>query len=61
MVSCPRDPALVQPADPLPFALAEYNAGRSNAQRWALLCGTDDRAFIERITYPTTGNTCRTF
>jgi len=40
--------------DPLPFALAEYNAGRSNAQRWALLCGTDDRAFIERITYPTT-------
>ena len=40
--------------DPLPFALAEYNAGRSNAQRWASKSGTDARRFIENITYPTT-------
>lgn len=41
-------------ADPLPFALAEYNAGRSNAQRWAAACGGDGRGFVEAITYPTT-------
>jgi soluble lytic murein transglycosylase len=40
--------------DPLPFALAEYNAGRSNALRWSRECGSDSRAFIEAITYPTT-------
>jgi len=30
-------------ADPLPFALAEYNAGASRAQRWA---GGDDSAIV---------------
>lgn len=40
--------------DPLPFALAEYNAGRSNAQRWAVDGGSNSRKFWEAITYPTT-------
>ena len=41
-------------SDPLPFALAEYNAGRSNALRWSRDVGADQEAFIEAITYPTT-------
>ncbi len=40
--------------DPLPFALAEYNAGRSNAQRWAENCEGNSRKFWNNITYPTT-------
>ncbi|HOW98704.1 MAG TPA: lytic transglycosylase domain-containing protein [Kiritimatiellia bacterium] len=40
--------------DPLPFALAEYNAGRSNALRWSRDGGPDARAFLDAITYPTT-------
>jgi soluble lytic murein transglycosylase len=40
--------------DPLPFALAEYNAGRSNAQRWAAESGPSGRKFWESISYPTT-------
>lgn len=40
--------------DPLPYALAEYNAGRSNAQRWAAASGANSRKFWEAITYPTT-------
>ncbi len=41
--------------DPDPFALAEYNAGRSNALRWA--AAAPDRSatgFIETITFPRT-------
>ncbi|HEY2614252.1 MAG TPA: lytic transglycosylase domain-containing protein [Chthoniobacterales bacterium] len=43
-------------SDPLPFALAEYNAGASRAQRWA---GGDDAAitssaFRARIDFPGT-------
>ena len=41
-------------SDPLPFALAEYNAGRVNAQRWAAMSGPNSRKFWETITYPTT-------
>jgi soluble lytic murein transglycosylase len=41
-------------SDPLPFALAEYNAGRSNAMRWAADCGADSRRYLDCITYPTT-------
>ena len=41
-------------SDPLPFALAEYNAGRSNAQRWAAASGNDPEKFWENIGYPTT-------
>jgi soluble lytic murein transglycosylase len=41
--------------DPVPYALAEYNAGRANARRWAGAGGTDDPgAFRERIDYPST-------
>jgi soluble lytic murein transglycosylase len=39
--------------DPLPYALAEYNAGRSNAERWARGASTSAE-FIDRITYPST-------
>ena len=41
-------------ADPLPFALAEYNAGRSNVQRWAAPGGLTATQFWNNITYPTT-------
>ena len=46
-----------QQPDPLPFALAEYNAGASRAQRWA---GGDDTAgvttpeFLRKIDFPGT-------
>ncbi len=42
--------------DPVPFALAEYNAGRSNALRWAASEGVPLGAqeFIERISFPST-------
>lgn len=39
--------------DPLPPALAEYNAGRANAERWASE-GQSARAYWAGITYPTT-------
>lgn len=41
--------------DPVPFALAEYNAGRSNALKWVDPASpTDHSAFIQRITFPGT-------
>lgn len=41
--------------DPLPFALAEYNAGRTHARRWVDPASPSSRAaFMERIDYPTT-------
>jgi soluble lytic murein transglycosylase len=46
-------------SDPMPFALAEYNAGASRAQRWS---GGDDvaamsaRTFLKRIDFPGTRN-----
>ena len=44
-----------QTADPVPFALAEYNAGRSNALKWVdPAAPTDPNAFLQRISYPTT-------
>ena len=42
--------------DPLPFALAEYNAGRSNVLRWYENSGPDGLRFQECIGYPTTRN-----
>ena len=39
--------------DPVPFALAEYNAGRTHALRWAAEA-EDAAAFMEAITYPGT-------
>ena len=41
--------------DPVTFALAEYNAGRTNALKWVdPLAPLDHTAFLERITYPGT-------
>jgi len=40
--------------DPLPYALAQYNAGRSNALRWSRNDGNKPEVFLEQITYPTT-------
>ena len=43
--------------DPTPFALAEYNAGASRAQRWSGGSGVADiseRQFLEKIDFPAT-------
>ncbi len=41
--------------DPVPFALAEYNAGRKNALKWVDPDAPFSHAsFVERITFPTT-------
>ena len=43
--------------DPLPFALAEYNAGASRAQRWSGSNGVAEisqRQFLEKIDFPAT-------
>jgi soluble lytic murein transglycosylase len=44
-------------SEPIPFALAEYNAGASRAQRWAGENGVTDiseRDFIGKIDFPAT-------
>ena len=41
-------------ADPLPYALAEYNAGRSNALRWDRINTLNTQEFTNVISYPTT-------
>lgn len=41
-------------SNPLPYALAEYNAGRSNAVRWAVSDNNDANKFWHGITYPST-------
>jgi soluble lytic murein transglycosylase len=44
-----------QTDDPVTFALAEYNAGHSNAEKWIdPLAPTSHTAFFDRITFPTT-------
>jgi soluble lytic murein transglycosylase len=44
-----------QTDDPITFALAEYNAGRSNALKWVdPLAPQSHLAFLDRITFPTT-------
>jgi len=42
--------------DPVPFALAHYNAGASNVDRWIRRTGNrgDAREFVKAITYPGT-------
>lgn len=41
--------------DPVPFALAEYNAGLSTVRRWmAVPGGNMSTGFVAAITYPTT-------
>lgn len=45
--------------DPIPFALAEYNAGRTHALRWAASTNQSTltaRDFINQITFPSTKN-----
>lgn len=41
-------------ANPVPYALAEYNAGRSNALRWERGTSVTPDRFTEQITYPST-------
>src|SRR5437667_6921729 len=41
-------------SDPLPFALAEYNAGASRAQRWVGADGITTREFLGNIDFPAT-------
>lgn len=44
-----------QTDDPVTFALAQYNAGRSNALKWVDPADPQNHnAFLQRITYPTT-------
>jgi soluble lytic murein transglycosylase len=40
--------------DPLPFALAEYNAGPSRAQRWVGAEGITATQFLDNIDFPAT-------
>jgi soluble lytic murein transglycosylase len=40
--------------DPIPYALAEYNAGRSNARRWAAHDEGKAALFRGQITFPST-------
>lgn len=40
--------------DPLPYALAEYNAGHSNVLRWSKITDGNHQAFYNNIGYPTT-------
>jgi len=44
-------------SDPIPFALAEYNAGASRAQRWSRVNGPaeiSEHQFLQRIDFPAT-------
>jgi len=41
-------------SDPLPFALAEYNAGASRAQRWVGDGGINANEFLAKIDFPVT-------
>lgn len=43
-------------SDPLPFALAEYNAGASRAQRWVGANGGTSSDFLSHIDFPATRN-----
>lgn len=40
--------------DPLPYALAEYNAGHANAVRWDRAAAPRADAFVQAISYPST-------
>ena len=46
--------------NPIPYALADYNAGRANALRWSKgAAGTNSIAFVSQIDYPSTKNYVR--
>lgn len=41
--------------DPIPYALADYNAGRANVLKWRSgVAATNSEAFLGQITFPTT-------
>jgi len=40
--------------DPLPFALSEYNAGRTPTDTWFGTSGTDSQRFVEKIEFKST-------
>jgi soluble lytic murein transglycosylase len=46
-------------SDPLPFALAEYNAGASRVQRWVGADGANANDFLGHIDFPATRNYVR--
>ncbi|HJX98943.1 MAG TPA: transglycosylase SLT domain-containing protein [Chthoniobacterales bacterium] len=46
-------------SDPLPFGLAEYNAGASRAQRWVGADGANANDFLGHIDFPATRNYVR--
>jgi len=47
--------------DPLPYALAAYNAGRANVLKWAQgAAATNSALFSERIGFPSTKNYVKT-
>lgn len=46
-------------SEPLPFALAEYNAGASRAQRWVGADGITTSEFLGNIDFPATRNYVR--
>ena len=46
--------------DPVPYALADYNAGRTHVLRWKTGAGsTNSEVFIQQISYPMTRNYIR--
>ncbi len=49
-----------QTDNPLPYALADYNAGRSNVLKWKQgAAATNSAAFLRQINFPTTKNYIR--
>jgi soluble lytic murein transglycosylase len=46
--------------NPVPYALADYNAGRSNVLKWEHgSAATNSAAFLEQISFPGTKNYVR--
>jgi len=46
-----------QTDDPVPYALADYNAGRSNVLKWQHgVASTNSQAFLDQIGFPGTRN-----
>ena len=53
-------PRYAKTDDPVPYALADYNAGRGNVLKWMKdEAATNSAAFIERIGFPSTQNYVR--
>ena len=53
-------PRYAKTDDPVPYALADYNAGRGNVLKWMKdEAATNSAAFIEQIGFPSTQNYVR--